>query len=249
MDISDRENRLAKAFVQLADTLVSDFDVTDLMQRLVEHCVELFDVDAAGLLLADHRGTLHLMASSSEHARLLELFQLQADEGPSLDCVRDGIQVAVPDLTDGSGLWPRFGQAALSEGYAAVHAFPLGLRAQILGAINLFSAKPSALSEDDQSAVQALADVATIGVLSERAAQNRELLVEQLEGALNSRVLIEQAKGVLAAAAGLDMEDAFTLLRRTARSSNRRLVEVAREVVHERRLPSVTERAAPDLPD
>lgn len=209
----------------------------------------MFDVDAAGLQLADHRGTLHLVASSSEHARLLELFQLQADEGPCLDCVRDGIQVAVPDLAGGSGSWPRFGQAALGEGYAAVHTFSLRLRTQILGAINLFSAKPGTLSKDDQRAAQALADVATIGVLSERGAQDRELLVEQLEGALISRVLIEQAKGVLAAAEGLDMEDAFTRLRSAARGSNRRLVEVAREVVHERRLPTVTERATPFLTD
>ncbi len=236
--VGDRHSELAHAFVQLADTLVSDFDVADLLQGLVERSVQLLDADAAGLVLSDHRGTLQVMASSTEGTRQLELFQLRADEGPCVDCFRGGSQVAEPDLQLAIDSWPTFVPVARDAGFAAVHAFPLRLRGEVIGALNLFSRAPVALSEGDQQVAQALADVATIAILSDRALHDRDVLVEQLEGALRSRVVIEQAKGVLAEAVGLDVDAAFAQLRQAARRSSRRLVEVAADLVDGRLDPS-----------
>lgn len=200
--------------------------------------MQLLDADAAGLVLSDHSGTLQVMASSAESTRQLELFQLQANEGPCVDCFRGGKQLAEPDLQAAVSSWPRFVPVAREAGFAAVHAFPLRLRGEVIGALNLFSHAPISLSEDDQQVAQALADVATIAILSERALHDREVLVAQLEGALNSRVVIEQAKGVLAEAIGLDVDAAFAHLRQTARRSRRRLVEVAADLVDGRLDPS-----------
>jgi GAF domain/ANTAR domain len=229
-----RENALTRAFVDLADTLVSDFDVADLLHSLVEHCVTLLDADAAGLLLTDQRGGLQVLASSSEQARLLELFQLQADEGPCLECFRTGQAVSVPDLSKTTDRWPQFARAAGGAGYAAVHALPLRLRKEVIGALNLFGNQTGDLPKEDLDVAQALADVATIGILQERAIHNREVVVEQLQGALNSRIVIEQAKGLLAEAGGIDMDAAFVALRQMARRTNSLLAQVARDLVEGR---------------
>lgn len=226
-----RDRELAEAFVDLADTLVSDYDVTDLLYRLVEHCVRLLDVDEAGLLLSDQRGSLNVMASSDERTRLLELLQLQADEGPCLECFRSGEPVSVSDLRAASGRWPQFAPAALAAGYLAVHALPLRLREQVIGALNLFSADTGELADEGIYVGRALADVATIGLLQERSIHRGETVIEQLEAALHSRVIIEQAKGVLAERGALDMDEAFRRLRSHARASNTRLADVARELV------------------
>jgi transcriptional regulator with GAF, ATPase, and Fis domain len=234
MGVVGRENALTRAFVDLADTLVSDFDVADLLHSLVEHCVTLLDADAAGLLLSDQRGGLQVLASSSEQARLLELFQLQADEGPCLECFRSGEAVSVPDLIETTDRWPQFASAARGAGYAAVHALPLRLRKEVIGALNLFSTETGHLPQDDVDVAQALADVATIGILQERAIHNREVVVEQLQGALNSRIVIEQAKGLLAEAGGIDMDAAFVAMRQMARRTNSLLAQVARDLVEGR---------------
>jgi len=226
-----REQDLAEAFVDLADTLVSDYGVADLLYRLVEHTVRLLDAAEAGLLLSDQRGSLHVMASTSEKTKLLELFQLQADEGPCLDCYHSGVAVAVDDLAGEADRWPTFAPVALAEGYRAVHAFPMRLREMTIGALNLFSTTAGALPDADRHVAQALADVATIGLLQERAIHHNDELVTQLEGALASRVVIEQAKGVVAEQGGLDMDAAFRILRTHARNANRRLVDVAHDVV------------------
>ncbi len=228
---SDRETALAEAFVGLADTLVAGFDVIDLLHRLTEVCVKLLRVDAAGLLLSDQRSGLQMMASSSESSRLLELFQLQNDEGPCLDCYRTGLPVAAIDMAAATRRWPRFAAQAQTEGFGAVHAIPLRLRAETIGALNLFRERPGELPAGDLQVAQALADVATIGILQERAVHRGEMLAEQLQAALNSRVIIEQAKGVLAERGQLGMDQAFTRLRRHARTHNRRLSDVARAVV------------------
>jgi transcriptional regulator with GAF, ATPase, and Fis domain len=234
MGVVGRENALTRAFVDLADTLVSDFDVAELLHSLVEHCVTLLDADAAGLLLSDQRGGLQVLASSSEQARLLELFQLQADEGPCLECFRSGEAVTVPDLIESTERWPQFASAASSAGYAAVHALPLRLRKEVIGALNLFGTEAGHLPQSDLDVAQALADVATIGILQERAIHNREVVVEQLQGALNSRIVIEQAKGLLAEAGGLDMDAAFVAMRQMARRTNSLLARVARDLVEGR---------------
>jgi len=244
----ERERALTAVFVELADTMVSDFDVTDLLQRLVEHSVELLEADAAGLLLSDQRGSLQLIAASTDASRVLELFQLQSQEGPGLDSFRTGEQVIVPDLQSVRDRWPRFAAVAEEQGFRAVHAVPLRLRNDVIGAMNLFNEDPNALTPEDLSLAQALADVCTIGIIQERTIEHGELLVEQLQGALNSRVVIEQAKGLLADTRTLDMDEAFNRLRQMSRNTNTRLADVARALV-EGRLPTALLDAAPTEPE
>jgi transcriptional regulator with GAF, ATPase, and Fis domain len=225
-----RERVLAEAFVSLADTLVTDFDVIDLLHRLCTDSVTLLPVDAAGLLLSDQRGTLRVVSSSTEQAHLVELFQLQANEGPCLDCVRTSRQIISADLSEESR-WPRFVERARQAGYRAVHALPLRLRSETIGGLNLFGNTPGALSAHALRVGQALADVATIGILQERAVRRQEVLAEQLQAALNSRVIIEQAKGMLAERGQIDLAEAFDVLRAHARSRQQRLSDLARDVV------------------
>lgn len=226
-----REQRLAATFVELADTMVDDFDVADFLHLLVERVAEVLDASEVGLMLADAAGRLHVMAASNERTHLLELFQLQNEEGPCLDCFRNGRPVASDDLEADRERWPDFVPAALDAGFRSVQALPMRVRAQVLGALNVFGADVGALTEADQAIGQAMADVATIGLLQERSVRDSQLTAEQLQIALDSRIVIEQAKGVLAEQATLDMGDAFARLRTYARNHNRRLSEVAREVV------------------
>jgi GAF domain-containing protein len=224
------EIQLSDVFVEMADTLVDDFDVIDFLHTLTERCVQLLGVSAAGLLLTNEDDTLQVVAASSERTRLLELFQLQTDQGPCVDCFRTGQPISVTDLPT-AGRWPRFTAAAAEVGFAAVHALPMRLRTEVIGALNLFDTGPSALDDDKLRIGQALADVATIGLLQQRAIHRRDALTEQLQTALNSRILIEQAKGILAERLQLDVAEAFTLLRGTARSTNRRLSDLAHAVI------------------
>lgn len=228
---TERESRLFQAFVQLADTLVDDYDVVDVLHRLVDHCVQLLDATAAGLMLSDQHGGLRVVAYTSEQTRMLELFQLQASEGPCLDCVNTGEPVLVGDLSAETGRWPRFAPLAIEEGFASVHAVPMRLRRETIGTLNLFRRETGLLGDQDLLVVRALADTATIGILQERAIRRGEVVTEQLQTALNSRVVIEQAKGVLAFAGNLEMEQAFHALRDHARNNSRRLADVARELV------------------
>ena len=226
-----REAKLARTLVELADTLVADFDVVELLTLLTDRCVDVLEVDAAGLMLVSVEGDLRVMASSSEAVRMLELFEVQAQEGPCLDCYRAGRPVVNEDLTALDERWPRFTPEALAGGFRAVHALPMRLRGNILGALNLFHVEPTYLQEDDIAAAQALADVATIAILQHRAAIEAQVLNEQLGQALNTRIVIEQAKGVIAERRRLTMEEAFAHLRTHARNHNRRLADVAREVI------------------
>ncbi|MGZ3144380.1 ANTAR domain-containing protein [Lentzea chajnantorensis] len=220
LSTTERESRLLRALVQLADTLVDDYDVVDVLHRLVEHCVHLLDATAAGLMLSDQHGGLRVVAYSSAQTHMLELFQLQASEGPCMDCVHSGEAVLVADLTTEVRRWPRFAPRAVEEGFASVHAVPMRLRRET-----------GLLNDEDLLVVRALADTATIGILQERAIRRGEVVTEQLQTALNSRVAIEQAKGVLAFAGDLEMEQAFHTLRSYARNGGRRLADVARELV------------------
>jgi GAF domain-containing protein len=232
--VASVDERLAQAFVELADTLVAGFDLMEFLQTLTERCVELLEVDAAGLLLADGRGALRLVAASTEQARVAELFQLQNDEGPCVDCFRSGQPVIIGDISVGNvaARWPRFGPAALEMGFAGVHAIPMRLRDQVIGTLNLFRSAPDGLDEPVARAARALVDVATIGILQERAVRQQELVAAQLQAALHSRVMIEQAKGVLAERQHVSPDEAFLILRRYARDHNRPLTALAGDVIH-----------------
>jgi GAF domain-containing protein len=225
------QSTLVRTLVQLADTLVADFDVVELLTMLADRCVEVLDVDAAGLMLVAPDGDLRVMASSSETMRVLELFEIQAQEGPCLDCYRTGLPVVNQDLSAAHGRWPRFAAEAQAAGFQSVHALPMRVRGSIIGALNLFHAEPGSMQQQDMEAAQALADVATVGILQHRAAHEAQILNEQLQRALSSRVVIEQAKGMVAEREGLTMEGAFATLRNYARSHNRRLVDVANDVI------------------
>lgn len=239
------EVELADVFVEMADTLVDDFDVIEFLHVMTERCVQLLGVSAAGLLLTDGQDTLQVVAASSERTRLLELFQLQADQGPCVECFRTGQPVSVADLPS-AGRWPRFAAAAAEVGFAAVHAVPMRLRTEVIGALNFFDTKPGAVDAGKLRVGQALADVATIGLLQQRAIHRRDVLTEQLQTALNSRVLIEQAKGVLAERLHVDVADAFTVLRTGARSHNRRLSELAQAIVDgTEQIPEATTASRP----
>jgi transcriptional regulator with GAF, ATPase, and Fis domain len=222
---------LAATFVELTDTMVAEFDVIDFLHVLTDRSVQLLDVAAAGLLLADPRGELRVVAASSEAARVLELFQLQNDQGPCLDCFRTGQPVSAPDLAAAAERWPRFAAAAQQAGFAAVQALPMRLRDQVIGALNLFRATQGPFDPRGIRIGQALADVATISLLHERSMRHSDTVNEQLQTALNSRVVIEQAKGKLAERLGLDMSQAFTLLRNDARARNLRLSDLAQAFV------------------
>ena len=222
---------LSDTFVDLADTMVADFDVIDFLYLLTDRSVRLLAASAAGVVLADPRGELRLAAASSEQAELLELFQLQNDQGPCLECSRTGQPVIVADLTGPAQRWPRFAEAAVQSGFRTVQALPMRLRDEVIGALNLFRAEPGPFNAADLRIAQALADVATIGLLQERNVRHRDTVAEQLQAALNSRVVIEQAKGKLAERLSVDMDRSFTMLRDYARNTNQRLTDVARDFV------------------
>jgi GAF domain-containing protein len=222
---------LSDTFVDLADTMVADFDVIDFLHLLTDRTVALLAASAAGVVLADPRGELRVAAASSEEAGLLELFQLQNDQGPCLECFRTGRPVTAAGLAGPDLRWPRFARAATRAGFATVEALPMRLRDQVIGALNLFRAEPGPFNPADLRIAQALADVATIGLLHERNVRRRETVAEQLQAALNSRVVIEQAKGKLAERLSIDMDRAFTMLRDYARNANLHLTDVARDFV------------------
>jgi transcriptional regulator with GAF, ATPase, and Fis domain len=223
--------RARQVFVELADTLVADYDIIDFLGTLTEQVVELLEVTACGVLLADNHGALNVLAASSEQTRLLELFQVQNAQGPCLDCYRTGRSVHCDDLTHATQRWPLFAPAAHQTGYAAVHALPMRLREEVIGAMNLFSANPGALNPDDIELGQALADIATIGILHERTVRRRDEVTDQLQTALNSRILIEQAKGAIAQRLNITVDQAFTALRHHARNTNTKITVVAAAII------------------
>jgi transcriptional regulator with GAF, ATPase, and Fis domain len=226
-----REQRLAQTFVELADTLVEDFDVMEFLYTLAERCVELLDVSAVGLMFGDEQGRLRVAASSSEETRLLELSQLQNNEGPCLECYLSGEPVAESDLSSAQMRWPRFAPEAVRAGFRTVHALPMRLRERTVGSLNLFHVDANALSTATTDIAQSLVDVATIGLIQVEGGNRWELLHTQLHLALDARVVIEQAKGMLAEMEHMTPARALTALRENARRKNLRLIDVARAVI------------------
>lgn len=250
MNAISREARLNAAFVSLAETLTSEYDVVELLHTLMGECIGLLDVQAGGLLLSNPRGELELVASTSEGAGFVEVMQLNAGAGPCVEAFRTGESVSVADVEASPPEWAQFRDAALLEGYRSCHAVPLRVRTVVIGAMGLFRTHPGELAPDDARIARALSDVASIGVLQERVLRESAIVEEQLQRALDSRVLIEQAKGVLAALHDLDMDQAFQMLRDHARRSNRRLHAVAQGVIdREEHIARAPRRITVDAPE
>ncbi|MDY0910447.1 GAF and ANTAR domain-containing protein [Microbacterium sp. CFBP9034] len=231
MTVSTRSARLFQTFATLADTLVDDYDVVELLQTLVDACHDTLGSTAAGILIADEHGELELVASTSEASRLVEIMQLSAQSGPCIDCFVTGAPVSVPSIAESPTHWAEFRTSALSHGFASVEALPLRLRDTTIGTLNLLSAQPGPPPREDVVAAQAFADVATVGILHERSLRETALLAQQLQLALNSRVVIEQAKGVVSFTRGVPVDDAFELIRDFARRNRLPLSRVAAGLV------------------
>jgi GAF domain-containing protein len=237
MDGTSREAQLNAAFVKVADSLTEHHDVVDLLHTLVSECTQIVGATAGGLMIADAQGRLQLVASTDESAELVEVMQLAAGAGPCVDCYHRGAAVSVRDIDASGSQWPSFRTAAMAQGFHSVHATPMKLRGQVIGTMNLFQHETGALNDPDVAVVQALADVATIGVLQQRVSADSQVVAEQLQRALDSRVLIEQAKGALAEALHMTMEQSFTALRGYARNRNLTLHEVASQITTRRISP------------
>jgi GAF domain-containing protein len=244
--VENRERLLVRAFARLADTLADDFDVVEFLQGLTADAVEVLDAEAAGVMLSDGWGTLRVVASSEERMRLLELFELQTEQGPCLEAFRTGVTVQAV-AAEGRDRWPTFAATVAQQGFQYMCAVPLRLREDVLGALNLFRDTDEPFSETDLEIAQAMAQVAATGLLQARTLTERQLLTEQLQYALHSRVAIEQAKGMLAEYLDVSVDDAFLVLRDQARSNNRKLTELARDVATRTVGPDVftADRAAP----
>jgi len=243
--MDSRDEWLAQTFVELADTLVADFDLIDFLSMLAERCVELLGTVEVGLVLTDGRGRLQVMASSTERMRVVELFEVQNEEGPCLDCLHWGQQIINQPLDVVGHRWPQFVPMARDAGFQMVHALPLRLRDDVIGAMNVFDVEHHDMTLPQVTLTQALADAATIGILQERTVKNRTDLSEQLQGALTSRIVIEQAKGILAERQKVDMDEAFAMLRGYARSNRLQLSAVAACIIDRSLDPSALPLVTP----
>lgn len=241
---ASRESRLNAAFVMVADTLTDDYDVVDLLHTLVSECTDIVEASAGGLMLLDAGGELQVVASTTESAEIVEVLQLAAGVGPCLDCFATGEQVSVPDVA-AADRWPAFREEALRRGFLSAHAIPMRLRGDTIGTMNLFSASIGALGDRDAAAAQALADVATISILQQRVSAHAQIVAEQLQRALDSRVLIEQAKGAIAQASGTSMDESFAVLRRYARERNLTLHAIAEAIANRSLPPSAVTVSSP----
>lgn len=239
-----REHQLVDAFVSLTDSLVSDYDVVELLQTLVDNAAELFDAQAAGILLVNPQQELEVVASTSERSSFIGLMQLRAGEGPCVEAFATGETVSVEDPEEMQRRWPLFAATSAQQGYASVHSIPLRLRDSTLGSMNLFRETTGALNTTDAVAARALTDVATISILQQRTTEHAVLVQQQLQHALDSRIAIEQAKGFLAHTHQIDPDAAFDMLRSYARSQQARIAETARHVVDRRvTIPAVQPHA------
>ncbi|MCU1363357.1 MAG: transcriptional regulator [Acidimicrobiaceae bacterium] len=226
-----KQSLLIETIIDLADTLVDDFDIVDVLTMLSSRCAEVLDANAVGVVLRSREGELQYVASSSESMHVLELFQLQSKEGPCIDCYHSGDPIVNVSLNLARERWPRFAPEALAAGFQSVHCLPLRLRKQTIGALNLFRFEEGRMQANDVLLAQALADIATISILQNRATLDSELLNTQLTTALESRIIIEQAKGIVAQSESCNMEIAFTRIRSHARNHNRRLSELATDLI------------------
>jgi len=238
-----REQDIIESFIRFADRLIEDVDVLDLTTELAQDCARLLDVAAVGLLLADAGGVLHLLAATSEEARKLEVFQLQRDEGPCLDCYQTGEPVSIADLREATRRWPRFTAVAAEQGFVSVHAIPMRLQAHRLGALGLFGDSPGELNDRDLKLAQGLAHVASIAIVQATNTPERRDVLSALQAAVVSRSVVEMAKGVIAETQSVDTQEAFDRLREHAHQQSRHLADIARDVVSDRGSSIVQGRA------
>lgn len=240
-----RELRIVETFVELADAMVHRLDAIEFLHRLCHRCVELLECDEAGVLLVDGAGGIQVMGSSSELAGSLELLQSHVDEGPCFDCVQGGVPVTCADLEAARDRWPTFAPAAVERGFRSVCTVPMRVRDEVVGALNLFRAQRCPIDGPDLQVACAMADIAAVALLQDRALRRCETVVEQLQGALVSRVAIEQAKGILAERARIGIDSAFARMRDYARQRNLRIDDVAHELVDGRLAPDTLEESLP----
>lgn len=240
--------RAAGRFVALADTLVADFDVVELLDRLVQDCVDLLEITAAGILLRTTDGVLDVVANSSEESRLIEVFQLESEDGPCIEALVTGEPVQIDDLGELRRRWPLFADAVQALGFSAVYAIPLRLRSETIGALNLFNSDRVSMSAHDRRLAQALADVATIGILQQRSLSRASILAEQLQLALSTRITVEQAKGVISEYGGVDVGEAFLAIRAYSRSHRIKLSETAAALVSRELSPAAILQSGPEHP-
>lgn len=227
----NRESLLITTLVELADKLVDDYDVIDVLTVLTQRCVEAVDADAAAVMLASPAGELQFIASSSESMRMLELFQIHADEGPCVDCIRNGLPIKNEALSEIEGRWPMFAPRAIASGFCAVHCLPMRLRGRTIGGLNLFRTHPGSLSDDDVVVARGLADVATIAILQYQSTIDNSTSNSQLSNAINSRVIIERAEGMIRQGTTCEKDDAFDRLRAHAVNHNEGLTVTAKRIV------------------
>ena len=230
MTETGREGQVLHAVVSLVDSLLDDFDIVELLTQLTERCAQLLDVASSGLLLADPRQQLNLMAATSNKTHELELFQLQSDEGPCLDCYATGAPISVADLGAEADRWPRFVEAATRSGFASVHAVPMRAAGMVLGALGLFGTAVGELNRQDLVVAQTLAHIATVAIVQEHA-PTPDAVLPRLRGALSSRIVVEQAKGFLRVTMGVSVEEAFALLRAYAGTHTVHLSDLARSLI------------------
>ncbi len=227
-----RASRVSAAFLKIADTLVDDYDVLDLLHTLVDECVGLLDATAAGLMLAGPDGVLQVLASTSEESHLIEVLQQETGSGPCVECYTTGVPITISDIAGTGDRWPEFRDAAVALGFQSVHGFPMRVRGRTIGAMNLFRTDTGELSAEDIAIGQALADVSTISILQERTIRESAVVNDQLQRALNSRILIEQAKGMISHISTVDTNEAFQRLRSHARAHNTSLRDTAEAVLN-----------------
>ncbi len=240
-----RESLLVATLVELADNLVDDFDLIEVLTMLCNRCVETIDVDASGVMLLSPAGELQYVASSSESMRILELYQIQANEGPCMDCFGSGEAIVDCQLREALERWPNFAPRALDVGFQSVYCLPMRLRGRVIGALNFFRREVASLDSNDVVVAQGLADVATIAILQHQSSVDAKVLNSQLSKALNSRIIIEQAKGMIIQATRCDVDQAFSRLRTHARNHNEGLTALATAVVDGRLRPQDLDGAAP----
>lgn len=221
--------KLAAALTGLNRAAAIGADIVELLASLAQSCVDILPVAAAGLLVLDQTGNLMVIGSSSDAAELLDLFQLQNEEGPCLDCCRTGEAVSIDQLDERSSRWPRFAGAARAEGFSAVYAIPLSSLGVVVGALNLFARTP--LNEQALQSAQAMADAATFALLRIDPVIDAAVVARQLYQAIESRNVIEQAKGMLAQRFEEDPIAALDRLQQAAARADVGMVEMARLVV------------------